>query len=500
LKVRLQAAVSPEQSTGETSAGSKVTLIAQAPSPGAVMLSESMAMAVCVPTAVVAVPARIVAVAAEACEATNRPAPRSSRPATAPSRPIPNRLIVSSPCPRDGNGYTPGPNTQPGSLSSPEKPARSQVLQLLAIRCSLRALRRCLTGISEGPRVYQGAFVSMRVRTRYLERTEPVPVGLPVHHSERPFMGPGARPRYARRLKCNARPPTTEATTTRSQGVLPPCGGAPPVCGRPRTSVGVIRVGVRVGVRVRVGVFVGVNVGVLVGVNVRVFVGVNLGVFVGGLVGVNVAVGVAEDVYVDVGVAPGGDAVAVAPGGDAVAVAPGGAVEVAPGGAVEVGAGTVEVAPGGAVEVAPGGAVEVAPGGAVEVAPGGAVEVAPGGAVEVGAGAVAVGAGPVGVAVGGVPAAQPETSSLLIVTAPFRARALPVTCVPLCRLMLVSARMFPTNVVFVKRSAELPTCQNTLQGWAPPLKATVELTAVVSVLTVLKMNTPPPLRVSVPVN
>jgi hypothetical protein len=57
-----------------------------------------------------------------------------------------------------------------------------------------------------------------------------------------------------------------------------------------------------------------------------------------------------------------------------------------------------------------------------------------------------------------------DTVLVSIVTAPFRAKARPDTLVPLCRLMLVSARMFPTNVVFVKRFAELPICQNTLQG------------------------------------
>ncbi len=119
-----------------------------------------------------------------------------------------------------------------------------------------------------------------------------------------------------------------------------------------------------------------------------------------------------------VGVTPGVDAVAVARAG--VAVVPG------------VDAGAVAVARGGVAD-------------AVGIAPVGRV---------------------VGVAVGVVPAAQPELETVLvsIVTAPFRARALPDTLAPFCRLMLVSARMFPTNVVFVKRSAELPICQNTLQG------------------------------------
>ena len=71
-----------------------------------------------------------------------------------------------------------------------------------------------------------------------------------------------------------------------------------------------------------------------------------------------------------------------------------------------------------------------------------------------------------GFAVGvGVAAAHTlaETVLVSIVTAPFRARALPDTLAPVFRVMLVSARIFPTNVVVVPSVAELPTCQNTLQ-------------------------------------
>ena len=56
-----------------------------------------------------------------------------------------------------------------------------------------------------------------------------------------------------------------------------------------------------------------------------------------------------------------------------------------------------------------------------------------------------------------------ETVFVSSVTAPFRARALPDTLAPVFMVMLVSARIFPTNVVVVPRVAELPTCQNTLQ-------------------------------------
>ncbi len=60
--------------------------------------------------------------------------------------------------------------------------------------------------------------------------------------------------------------------------------------------------------------------------------------------------------------------------------------------------------------------------------------------------------------------------------------------------------MLPTNVVLEKRSAELPICQNTLQACAPPVNATLEPLAVVSVLAIWKMKTPFPFSVSVPVN
>ena len=56
-----------------------------------------------------------------------------------------------------------------------------------------------------------------------------------------------------------------------------------------------------------------------------------------------------------------------------------------------------------------------------------------------------------------------EMVLLSIVTAPFRARALPDTFAPVVRVMLVSARILPMNLVLVPRVAELPTCQNTLQ-------------------------------------
>ena len=84
------------------------------------------------------------------------------------------------------------------------------------------------------------------------------------------------------------------------------------------------------------------------------------------------------------------------------------------------------------------------------------------------------------------------------VTAPFSARALPsVMFAPVFRVMLAYARIFPVNTVFVPRVAELPTCHHTSHG-SPP--TTLELGEVVSVLPALKIQTPDPVRVSVPDN
>lgn len=47
----------------------------------------------------------------------------------------------------------------------------------------------------------------------------------------------------------------------------------------------------------------------------------------------------------------------------------------------------------------------------------------------------------------------------------------------------------PTNVVVVPSVAELPTCQKTLHGFAPPMRFTVLLGAVISVEPAWKMKT-----------
>src|SRR5579864_2097876 len=86
---------------------------------------------------------------------------------------------------------------------------------------------------------------------------------------------------------------------------------------------------------------------------------------------------------------------------------------------------------------------------------------------------------------------QPPPMVLLSkVTAPFLANALPQPMVaPVFRVMLVSARIFPSNEVVVPRVAELPTCQNTFESVKLLLKTTDELLAEVSVLPIWKTNT-----------
>ena len=87
----------------------------------------------------------------------------------------------------------------------------------------------------------------------------------------------------------------------------------------------------------------------------------------------------------------------------------------------------------------------------------------------------------------GVVATAPQLLLMLLfsVTAPFCAKALPQLMVaPLFRLMLVSARIFPTNAVVVPRDAELPTCQNTFGELKLLVKIIDEALAVVRVLPI----------------
>jgi hypothetical protein len=61
------------------------------------------------------------------------------------------------------------------------------------------------------------------------------------------------------------------------------------------------------------------------------------------------------------------------------------------------------------------------------------------------------------------------------VTAPVCAKAEPQLIVaPVFKVMLSSARMFPTNSLSVPSVAEVPTCQNTLLSSAPLISKMLE--------------------------
>ena len=83
------------------------------------------------------------------------------------------------------------------------------------------------------------------------------------------------------------------------------------------------------------------------------------------------------------------------------------------------------------------------------------------------------------------------------VTAAVCARARPFKRAPVCSSMSASARIFPINLVFVPRVAELATHHHTLHG-SPP--TTLAVPEVIRVLVDLKIQTPDPWRVSVPDN
>ena len=83
------------------------------------------------------------------------------------------------------------------------------------------------------------------------------------------------------------------------------------------------------------------------------------------------------------------------------------------------------------------------------------------------------------------------------VTEPVCAKARPSKLAPVCRLMDVEARIFPINEVFVPRVADETTLHHTLHG-SPP--TTLAVPEVMRVLADLKIQTPDPLRVSVPDN
>lgn len=83
------------------------------------------------------------------------------------------------------------------------------------------------------------------------------------------------------------------------------------------------------------------------------------------------------------------------------------------------------------------------------------------------------------------------------VTAPVSARARPFKRAPVPTVMEVEARMVPVNEVFVPRVAELTSRHHTVQGLPPTTLAEPD---VISVAADLKIQTPDPLRVSVPDN
>jgi len=76
--------------------------------------------------------------------------------------------------------------------------------------------------------------------------------------------------------------------------------------------------------------------------------------------------------------------------------------------------------------------------------------------------------------------------------------------VPVLRVMLVRARIFPAKSVVVPRVAEVPTCQKTLAPFPPFVNDTDELLAVVNVLPIWNTKTEEEsereLRVRAPVN
>lgn len=67
------------------------------------------------------------------------------------------------------------------------------------------------------------------------------------------------------------------------------------------------------------------------------------------------------------------------------------------------------------------------------------------------------------------------------VTAPLRASTRPRRVAPVSRVAEVSARIVPAKLLDVPSVAELPTCQNTLQAWAPFSSTTVLPDAVTNV-------------------
>src|ERR1017187_4416144 len=96
----------------------------------------------------------------------------------------------------------------------------------------------------------------------------------------------------------------------------------------------------------------------------------------------------------------------------------------------------------------------------------------------------------------GAPAPPPGKEEGVVIAllsklaAPFRANALPFSTAPVVTVTDAKAMMVPLKIVLVPRVAELPTCQKTLEAWAPPMRFTALLpAAVVSVVPIWKMKT-----------
>jgi hypothetical protein len=179
-----------------------------------------------------------------------------------------------------------------------------------------------------------------------------------------------------------------------------------------------------------------------------------------------------------------------------VSVTAGAGVSVTPGSGVSVSAGTgVSVASGTRVFLGDRTRVFVGAGSGVSVAAGTSVFVAIGTGVS-----VAVGTG-VSVAAGtgvfATPQDGPVIALLSNVTAPVCAKARPFKLALVCRLIDVDARILPINEVFVPSVAELTTRHHTLHG-SPP--TTLALPDTMKSAADLKIQTPAPLRVSVPDN
>src|SRR5512140_3575874 len=84
---------------------------------------------------------------------------------------------------------------------------------------------------------------------------------------------------------------------------------------------------------------------------------------------------------------------------------------------------------------------------------------------------------------------DPEIVSVSMVTAPFRASARPLTVTPVVMVIDVRAMTVPARVEPVPSVAELVTCQKTLHGLAPLMRATRLDDDVMSVEVAAKIQT-----------